>query len=226
MVGFHAWMLNSRAPLNGTLTTLTQMSDLRELLSVDIDWLAEVDESEFALDDWRNGPGPPIPHIYEWIDQLIRLGNRTAIEVAAAAAQASFPIWRDWVATDPTNAIRPLGGPASPEEQIHAVRVWLRDGDDEAAECACRLADLTIQTHWYHVEYEDQWFDLNPGVWTAESAQFCVESLNAVRCGTNVFGPLVIAVLSAVNAFRTGKTDSWTSALNSVLTAVRTELMA
>lgn len=202
-----------------------QMSDLRELLSVDIRWLAEIDESDFALDDWRNGPGPPIPHIYEWNDQLIQLGNRTAIKVAASAATASFPQWREWADSDHENGTRPIGGPANPEEQITAVRAWLRDGAEESAEYACSLADLTIQTYWHHVEYEALWFEENPGVWTAESAQFCIEALNDARHGNDVSHSILIAILSAANALRTDTPDSWSSALNSLLTAIRAELM-
>ena len=208
--------------------TPLMIPSLRDHLSADIAWLtAEEDDP-----DWRFGPWPALANFPNWIARFADYGNATLLSAMVAATEVTLPAWYAWFKTDPDFANASLCGGLPPPEQLALARRWIAEPTETNANAVRGSADLTVQTFWHDMEYEDQWLSqsYSDAMWTIDAALHCVIAVDSL---TNTYGlyrthpqtPAMIAIIGACDSLRCRDT-SWGPAIQSVVQAIRSELLA
>ena len=168
------------------------------LLLPNLDWLADTTETD---ESWP-GPGPKLRHLQTWMDQLLKTDHRQLVLVTWCAATIAVQHWKNWVTESPEFATDSLCDSSPPDEQLAAVEQWMTAPTKDRSDNAIRMVDLTKQLHWFHDEFRETWFKY-PGMWAAESSEFCVLSLTGdpySKCDRASEG--AISVSCAINSFR------------------------
>ena len=169
----------------------------------DISWLAE---SIAPDDDWP-GPGPALPNLRSWINQVARSSHHSLVFLSSHAARCALPHWQSWHNVSPDLAIESISESQPPPDQLALVSDWLSDPSDSRIHFAHESVDHTKQLHWFHDDYADTWFNY-PGMWAAESSEFCVLTLTGDRYSGCSFSELaLISVACAINSFRRSESD-------------------
>lgn len=187
----------------------------RDLLP-DLEWLTESREVDAS---WP-GPGPMLVNLNVWMEQLASVGPWYLVAATYAAVHQARQHWDAWLRESPEIALESLVDSQPPTRQLEAVAKWLATPSDQHKQRALDTVDLTKQLHWFHEEYGDVWFD-EPGMWAAESSEFCVLSLTGDPYSSMSTSTLAtISVACAINSFRRTIKDDVRQPISVILAAV------
>jgi hypothetical protein len=192
----------------------------KDALIPDFDWLAE---ARTVNDSWP-GPGPNLVNLRPWMERIAGSGHRNLVAATYAAAMLARQHWENWLDRSPEVARESLLDSQPPTEQLAAVARWLESPTAEQKAVALGTVDLTKQLHWFHEEFSDRWFD-EPGMWAAESSEYCVLTLAGDPYSPASPADLAtIAVACAMNSLRASVDDDIRDPLRVVVDAIRRQL--